>query len=209
MADVPARRPLVPPAWNPNESRYWDSRDLEAELRRTFQVCHECRMCVTYCGSFPVLFAAVDREIDAGRAEGAETLGPETIEAVADHCWQCKLCFLKCPYTEDEGAAELLDFPRLMAREKAQRARLGQYEVVGGFYRPGVRLERSTRPGPRPRLDKRDGTMSHDPLAGGQVDRKIRIGERKHRTGCEQTQGEERELELPERAERFTPVRAP
>jgi glycerol-3-phosphate dehydrogenase subunit C len=98
-------------------------RDLEAELRRTFQICHECRMCVGYCGAFPILFGAVDREIDTRRAEGVETLDATTITQVSDHCWQCKLCYIKCPYTEDEGAAELLDFPRLMAREKAQRAR--------------------------------------------------------------------------------------
>jgi glycerol-3-phosphate dehydrogenase subunit C len=80
-------------------------------------------MCVTYCGSFPLLFEAVDREVDAGRAEGVETLSAETFREVADHCWQCKLCYIKCPYTSDEGAPELLDFPRLMARERAQRAR--------------------------------------------------------------------------------------
>jgi hypothetical protein len=44
------------------------------------------------------------------------------IHAVADQCWQCKLCYIKCPYTPDEGASELLDFPRLMARERAVRA---------------------------------------------------------------------------------------
>lgn len=136
-----ARNPAQPPAVDPNDSRYWDGRDLEQELRRTFQICHECRMCVTYCGSFPLLFDAVDRDIEAGRAEGAELLGPDTVRAVTDHCWQCKLCYIKCPYTEDEGARELLDFPRLMAREKAQRARregiplvdrvLGEPQLVG------------------------------------------------------------------------------
>lgn len=130
MTGVPSRRPDRPPAWNPHEDRYWDARDLEAELRRTFQVCHECRMCVTYCGSFPRLLSAVDREITAGRAEGAETLGSETFETVSDHCWQCKLCYIKCPYTADEGAPELIDFPRLMAREKAQRARRSGVPVV-------------------------------------------------------------------------------
>jgi glycerol-3-phosphate dehydrogenase subunit C len=123
MSEVPARRPVAPPEWNPRASRFWDARDLEAELRRTFQVCHECRMCVGYCGAFPILFRAVDREIDVGRAEGAETLGAALMSEVSDHCWQCKLCYIKCPYTEDEGAYELLDFPRLMAREKAQRSR--------------------------------------------------------------------------------------
>lgn len=140
MSKIP-RNPVTPPIFDPNDPRYWEPRDLEQELRRTFQICHECRMCVTYCGSFPILFAAVDRDIEAGRAEGAELLGPETFHEVTDHCWQCKLCYIKCPYTEDEGARELLDFPRLMAREKAQRARrdgipivdrvLGEPQLVG------------------------------------------------------------------------------
>jgi glycerol-3-phosphate dehydrogenase subunit C len=123
VTKAPGRRPETRPAWDPKDARYWDARDLEGELKRTFHVCHECRMCVTYCGSFPILFRAVDREVDAGRAEGAETIDRATIVEVSDHCWQCKLCYIKCPYTEDEGAAELIDFPRLMAREKAHRAR--------------------------------------------------------------------------------------
>ncbi len=143
MKKIPHRAPDSPPAHDPHDARYWDARDLERELSRTFQICHECRMCVTYCGSFPILFHAVDREIDSGRAEGVETLGAETIRAVSDHCWQCKLCYLKCPYTPDEGAYEALDFPRLMAREKANRARrdgiplvdrvLGEPQLIGAL----------------------------------------------------------------------------
>jgi glycerol-3-phosphate dehydrogenase subunit C len=141
MTHLPGREPIREPVWDPHDGRYWDPRDLETELRRTFQICHECRMCVTYCGAFPLLFDALDADIDAGRAEGAERLGAQTFHAVSDHCWQCKLCFIKCPYTADEGARELLDFPRLMAREKAQRARrdgiplvdrlLGEPQLVG------------------------------------------------------------------------------
>jgi glycerol-3-phosphate dehydrogenase subunit C len=123
MASLPERIPQEPPALDPNESRYWDPKDLAQEVQRTFHVCADCRMCVTYCGSFPLLFDAVDREVDSGRAHSVETLGPEVLETVSDHCWQCKLCFIKCPYTVDEQAPEALDFPRLMAREKAQRAR--------------------------------------------------------------------------------------
>ena len=125
-----ARAPAQPPEYNPSSSRYWDERDLEQELKRTFQICQDCRMCVTYCGSFPILFDAVDQQINAGQAEGAETVSPATIAAVTDHCWQCKLCYIKCPYTPDEGAYEALDFPRLMAREKAQRARRNGIAVV-------------------------------------------------------------------------------
>lgn len=136
-----ARAPKAPPAEGPNDPRYGDPRDLEEELRRTFQVCHECRMCVGYCGSFPILFNRVDRDIESGRAEGAELLDDKDFAAVSDACWQCKLCYVKCPYTKDDGASELLDFPRLMAREKAARAKregitlvdrvLGEPDLVG------------------------------------------------------------------------------
>ncbi|HEY4121993.1 MAG TPA: heterodisulfide reductase-related iron-sulfur binding cluster [Byssovorax sp.] len=119
---VIARKPSSPPAEGPLDPRYYDSRDLEAELKRTFQVCHECRMCVGYCGSFPSLFKRIDRDVDSGKAVGAEALDDADIRAVSDACWQCKLCYIKCPYTADEGATELLDFPRLMARERAARS---------------------------------------------------------------------------------------
>jgi glycerol-3-phosphate dehydrogenase subunit C len=138
---LPERRPRNPPAYDPNEPRYWDERDLEEEVRRTFHICADCRMCVTYCGSFPILFDAVDREVELKGTDGVEALGTGELETVSDHCWQCKLCYIKCPYTPDEGAYEALDFPRLMAREKAQRARrdgvplvdqiLGEPRLVG------------------------------------------------------------------------------
>src|SRR5690606_7112296 len=96
MSKVPPRAPARPPVWDPHDERYWDPRDLEQELRRTFQICHECRMCVTYCGSLPLLFDDIDAEIGADRAEGAETVGAETFANVSDHCWQCKLCYIKC-----------------------------------------------------------------------------------------------------------------
>jgi glycerol-3-phosphate dehydrogenase subunit C len=137
------RHPAAPPAHSPHDPRYYEPRDLEAELRRTFQVCHECRMCVNYCGSFPSLFGRIDRDIESGRAVGAEKLDDADVRAVADECWQCKLCYIKCPYTADEGAAELLDFPRLMARERANRARrdgipvvdriLGEPQIIGAL----------------------------------------------------------------------------
>ena len=104
------RTPTAPPATSPNDPRYFDPRDIETELRRTFQICHECRMCVGYCGSFPELFARIDRAIDSGAAVGAEKLDDTDIKAVADQCWQCKLCFIKCPYTADDQAPDSLIF---------------------------------------------------------------------------------------------------
>jgi len=87
-------------------------------------------MCVGYCGSFPILFGSIDAQIESGQADGAEAVSSATMRSVSDHCWQCKLCYIKCPYTPDEGAYEVLDFPRLMAREKAQRARRDGVPVV-------------------------------------------------------------------------------
>ncbi|HZF49197.1 MAG TPA: heterodisulfide reductase-related iron-sulfur binding cluster [Polyangiaceae bacterium] len=158
MSVIP-RAPARPPATSPNDERYYDARDLEAELRRTFQVCHECRMCVGFCGSFPSLFKRIDKAIEAGKAVGAEAINDEDIKAVSDECWQCKLCYIKCPYTADEGAYELLDYPRLMARERAARTArdglpivdrvLGEPQALGalssGPLAPAVNLIQASR----------------------------------------------------------------
>lgn len=120
---VIARKPERPPARGPDDPRYYDPADLEAEMKRAFQICHECRMCVNYCGSFPTMFGQIDRAIESGQAVGAETTREAEWRAVSDECWQCKLCYIKCPYTPDEGAYEMLDIPRLLSREKAARAK--------------------------------------------------------------------------------------
>ncbi len=116
-------KPVNPPANNPNDWRYWDESDLEGELKRVFEICHSCRMCVNFCGSFPDLFARVDRDIETNDAEGAELLDAKDFASVVDLCWQCKMCYVECPYTPDQGHAWMVDFPRLAMREKAQRAK--------------------------------------------------------------------------------------
>ncbi|HXX69122.1 MAG TPA: heterodisulfide reductase-related iron-sulfur binding cluster [Polyangiaceae bacterium] len=140
MAKI-APLPDRPPALDPNGERYWDERDLEAEMRRVFEICHGCRMCVGYCGTFPDIFARVDRDVDQRGATGAEMLDDAAFSSASDLCWQCKLCYVKCPYTKDEGHEWMIDVPRLLQREKAQRARrhgitlqdrvLGEPQVVG------------------------------------------------------------------------------
>jgi glycerol-3-phosphate dehydrogenase subunit C len=115
--------PNQPPAVDPNDDRYWEASDLESEMRRVFEICHGCRMCVGYCGTFPDVFARVDRAIETRGATGAEQLDAEAFASATELCWQCKLCYVKCPYTRDEGHAWMVDVPRLLMREKAQRAR--------------------------------------------------------------------------------------
>ena len=116
-------KPTKAPANDPNDWRYWDEADLEGELRRVFEICHSCRMCVNFCGSFPDLFARVDRDIEKKGADGAELLDAADFASVVDLCWQCKMCYIECPYTPDQGHAWMVDFPRLAMREKAQRAK--------------------------------------------------------------------------------------
>jgi glycerol-3-phosphate dehydrogenase subunit C len=115
--------PPSPPANEYRSERFWDARDLEHEMRRVFEICHGCRMCVNYCGSFPDMFARVDRDIEKNGTEGAEALTSEDFTSVTDLCWQCKLCYIKCPYTADESHPWLVDIPRLLTRQKAHRAR--------------------------------------------------------------------------------------
>ncbi len=116
-------KPKRPPAFDPKEERFWNARDLEQEMRRVFEICHNCRMCVGYCGTFPDVFGRIDRDIETRGATGSEQLDPSDFASATDLCWQCKLCYIKCPYTPDEGHEWLLDIPRLLGREKAQRAR--------------------------------------------------------------------------------------
>jgi Fe-S oxidoreductase len=100
-----------------HDPKYYDAADLEQEMRRVFDVCHLCRMCFSYCDSFPSLFNAIDKTPE-GEVVG---LKQEQFEPVVDLCWQCKLCYVKCPYTPPHKFA--VDFPRLMMRAKIVRAR--------------------------------------------------------------------------------------
>ncbi len=143
-------KPERPPAFDPNDSRYWDARDLEGEMRRAFEVCHSCRMCVNYCGSFPDMFSRVDRDIEKRGAEGAELVDAADFQSVTELCWQCKLCYIDCPYTPDQKHEWQLDIPRLLMREKAQRAQ-----------RNGVTLQDMALGEPG-----RLGAMSAGPMAG-------------------------------------------
>src|SRR5579859_3936758 len=151
--------PHAPPAHDPHDERFWDPRDLEQEMRRVFEICHGCRMCVNYCGSFPDMFARVDRDIDQHGASGAEALSSDDFGSVTNLCWQCKLCYIKCPYTADENHPWLVDFPRLLTRQKAQQAQrrgvtledkvLGEPGVLGamtaGFAAPLANLVSANR----------------------------------------------------------------
>jgi Fe-S oxidoreductase len=105
--------------YEPSEPKYWDPVALGKELTRVFEVCHGCRMCFKYCDSFPKLFSFVDKRHDGNVAKVTERETAEVMEA----CFQCKLCEVQCPYTPREQHAFQLDFPRLVHRYRAIRAK--------------------------------------------------------------------------------------
>lgn len=130
------------PAYDPTDSRYYDQKDLRSEVERIFSLCADCRMCVKFCGSFPTMFDAIDDYCTEGKYAEVDTkkLKAEDVNKVVDLCFQCKLCYIKCPYTPGDHEWAI-DFPRLIARAKAQEVKkkgvplvdklLGNPDLVG------------------------------------------------------------------------------
>jgi len=106
-------------SYDPAEEKYWDPKGLAAELERVFEVCHGCRLCFKFCDTFPDLFSLIDSQHngDVRQITSAET------DRVLDTCFQCKLCEVNCPYTPRDGHGYRLDFPKLVHRHRAVRAR--------------------------------------------------------------------------------------
>jgi Fe-S oxidoreductase len=112
-------RPTAGLTYDPEEPRYWDPAALDQEIVRVFEICHGCRLCFKYCDSFPTLFRMLDE-----RYEGdVRRLAAGDVADVMGHCFQCKLCEVQCPYTPRDGHEYQLDFPRLVHRYQAVRAR--------------------------------------------------------------------------------------
>src|SRR5438876_26500 len=148
--------------------QFWDGAHMESELHRVFEICNGCRLCFNLCPSFDVLFRRID-ELDPHReeAEGKHIEGGKIVEEheagellkhvkvstenpvgllqdadkerVVELCYECKLCFPKCPYVPPHEFA--VDFPKLMLRSKMIGARedgiafrerfLGATDLVG------------------------------------------------------------------------------
>ena len=109
-----------------HDPRYWDSADLQAEFTRVLEVCHGCRLCDGLCPPFSDIFDRIDAEDDKLTAAGGATLHSENpvhqltksdYDHTVDYCYQCKLCYPKCPYTPPHEY--MLDFPRLLLRADA------------------------------------------------------------------------------------------
>ena len=111
--DIIKGAPTPGMTYDPNSPVYWDADALQQELQRAFEICNGCRLCFNLCGSFPELFKAY--EASDGKLTPADT------DRILDACFQCKICYVKCPYTPDDKHQFQLDFPRLLMRAHAVR----------------------------------------------------------------------------------------
>ncbi len=160
-------------SYDPEEPRYWDAGALAKEVTRVFEICHGCRMCFKYCDAFPDLFSAIDNQHDGQVA----AVTPSETAKVMDDCFQCKLCEVQCPYTPRDQHPYQLDFPKLVHRYKAVRAR-----------RDGVPLREQL-------LGNPDGLARVARLSGGMANRMDRVAA--HRWMMEKTLGIHRDKKLP------------
>jgi len=62
-----------------NEAKFWDQDDLRREVDRIFDICHSCRLCFKFCGSFPSLFEMIDKKTEQHRSDHLAA-HPELIE---------------------------------------------------------------------------------------------------------------------------------
>ena len=108
--------------YDPLASEFYDSGAARAERDRTFHICSDCRVCVKLCPSFKSLFEMID---DLGGTEHVAELNDAQHKRVVDECYQCKLCYVICPYTPDQGQEWKIDFPQLMLRSLAINTRHG------------------------------------------------------------------------------------
>ncbi len=117
--DAVAFAPTDGLCYDPSDPRYFDRALLQKELTRAFALCASCRMCFKFCDSFAGLFRLLDERLDGD----VRRIGPEETDRVLSSCFQCKLCEVQCPYTPRDGHAFQLDFPKLVHRAVAVRAR--------------------------------------------------------------------------------------
>jgi glycerol-3-phosphate dehydrogenase subunit C len=173
MADTISYAPTDGLSYDPEEEKYWDEAGLRQEVSRVFEVCHGCRMCFKYCDAFPNLFSFIDKNHD-GKVPAVTR---EETDKVMDDCFQCKLCEVQCPYTPRDKHPFKLDFPKLVHRYKAVRAR-----------KQGIPLRERF-------LGDPDAAGKAARLSGGLVNRMNRVGA--HRWFMEKTLGIHRDKLLP------------
>jgi len=108
-----------------NHPDFLDSKKLDDEMRRVFDICHGCRRCFNLCDSFPKLF----NMIDESKNEDVKSLKSNQFKPVVDACTLCDMCFMtKCPYVPPHEFN--LDFPHLMLRYRTFQKKQNQLSNI-------------------------------------------------------------------------------
>jgi Fe-S oxidoreductase len=118
-----------------DDPNYYDLKAVDKELARVTELCDGCRRCYRLCTPFDFM---LDDCVDKNDGDISKITSAD-YRRIVDLCWQCKLCFNHCPYTPPHKWN--IDFPRLMLRAKAARAKqegialqdraLGDVDLVG------------------------------------------------------------------------------
>ncbi len=135
---APVRHPID---WQ--DPDYTDAGQIEAELRRVFDICHGCRRCFNLCDAFPTLFDLID-ESETGELDSVDSAD---FTKVVDACTLCDMCFMvSCPYVPPHEFD--LDFPHLILRARAAGARWWRRNDTGAWrWVPIARsISRTSRP---------------------------------------------------------------
>lgn len=111
--------------YDPFHPQYTDEADVRSELARVQDICHGCRRCVDFCGSFPTLFEMLDEMSEPS----AGLLTPAQQDHVVSECVHCTLCAFECPYGSGVHDADV-DVPRLMLRARAMQFEHGHLGVT-------------------------------------------------------------------------------
>ena len=118
--------------YDPLDPAFGDPAATRVERDRTFHICSDCRMCVKLCPSFRSLFEMID---DLGGSDHTSELSDAQHKRVLDECYQCKLCYVICPYTPDQQQEWRVDFPQLMLRSLIANDDAKQKSNVGSLAR--------------------------------------------------------------------------
>ena len=108
-----------------NNPDFLDTKKLDDEMRRVFDICHGCRRCFNLCDSFPKLF----KMIDESKNEDVESLSSNQFAPIVDSCTLCDMCFMtKCPYVPPHEFD--LDFPHLMLRYRTLQKKQNKLSLI-------------------------------------------------------------------------------
>ena len=111
--------------YDPLDPDYWDAPTPAPSATARSRSAPTAASACKFCPSFKDLFRMIDADESAG---DVSVLTDDEHKQVVDECYQCKLCYVACPYTPDQEQEWKIDFPRLMLRSLSIQAKQGEVQ---------------------------------------------------------------------------------